>query len=400
MEFILYFLLRRYFVKLSAERDVICLRKGLLFQRNYRIPKSSIIRADIRRAPLLRLLRGKKVILYTFAGKITFYLHRNEPIPLFSVSKGYSTIKPRFSSVLAGAFSRTKALGGTIVFSVALIRTGSVLGSGYYDVLSELIKGTAQGLEDLLSTLRIAVPRITTILAVFVAAAWIFAFLRNLLCFSRFRIYPSRNILRTSHGVITLYETLLVLNDDVPIIQRDTIATLLTGTAPVYIAGALVLPPLRSDKRRKAMRIMHMTTQEHSCTVPPPKALFGHIAVPLGWGASAAALLILTHLTGSDPVLRTVLWTALLISAWFCILYAVYMRRSGYFSGDSYTLITARHGTELLTATIPRKALAYIRLDSNPFQRRTGMCDLHVYSRGTKRVRLRNVYAKDISAPL
>ncbi len=398
MEFVLYFLLRRFFVKLSLEGDTLFLRKGFLIRRHHRIPLSAVIRADIRRAPLLRLLRGKKLTLYTLWGKVSFYLRSGEEFDILPVCRSYPPIKPRFSSVLAGAFARTKALGGTVVFSVTLVRAGSIFGSGYYDALSELIKGTAQELDELLGALRIAVPRITTLAAVFIAAAWVFAFVRNILRFARLRIYPSREMLRITHGTITLYETMLVHNDHTPVIQRDTAVTLLTDAAPVFRAGAMVIPPMRGQKRRKAMRLLCPTLC--GCEAKPPRrALFGHLAVPLGWGAASAALLILTYLTGSDPVLRTLLWGALWVSVWFCFLYGAYMRRSGLRSDDKALCVTARHGTELMTVYVPRNAFAYLRIDSNPFQRRSGMCDIRIYSRSRVKLRLRNMYEKDISAP-
>ncbi len=400
MEFVLYFLLRRYFVRQSVAGDVLYLRKGLFVRRHYRIPASAVIRMDIRRTLILRLLRGKKITLYTPSGKVSFYLHRDEMLDLLPQRKRYPVIKPHFSSVLAAAFSRTKALGGTAIFSVTLIRAGSIFGSEYYDTLSAFIKDTANGLDELLETLHIAVPGITTILAVFVAAAWVFVFVRNILRFTCFRIFPSQGILRIAHGVITIYETMLVHNDYTAVLQRDTAVTLLTDAAPVFYTGVMVLPPVHMNKRRKFMRVLRTQVDCRYEVRPPRKALFGHLAVPLGWGSASAAMLLFSYLTGSDPVLRTLLWVVLWISAWFCFLFGVYMRRSGCRVTSDAVCISARHGTELLTAYVPEKALAYLRLDCNPIQRRTGMCDMRVYFRSRTKLRLRNINKDDISEPL
>lgn len=401
MELIFYYILRRFFVQLHMENGILLLRKGLVLRRHFRIPFKAVRRIDIRRTPLLRLLHGKKVTVHTFSGKVSFYLQRNENLSFIPHSKAYPTVRPRFSSVLAGAFSQTKALGGTILFSVTTARLGSLFGSGYYDAFTKLISDTAKGLDDLLSELRIAVPRITAVLAVFVAAAWLFAFIRNTIHLSRYTVIFSRKHVTIRHGLITLYES--IFPSDVPdaVIIRDTATTLASGAAPIYRSRKMVIPPLCGEKRRKALKLLYPAPcYDLVDATPPPKALFGHIAVPLGWGIASAALLILTYLTISDPVLRTLLWGILWVNIWFCILFGVYMRRSGITQNRHVVIAAARKGSELLTAHLPPEAIAFSRTDSNPFQRKTGMCDLRLYAQGRIKLRLRNIRSSDISEPL
>lgn len=399
MEFVLYFLLRRYFVKLVFDDDTVFLRKGLLFRRYSELPLGAVIRYDVRRSPLLRLLRGAKVTLYTFSGKVTFYLHRDEmqKLPQF---RCYPVIKPRVSSVLAGAFVRTGALGGTVVFSATLMRAGSIFGSGYYNALSELLSDTAQGLDEFLGALRIAVPQVTSAVAVFVAAAWVFAFVRNIVRYSRFVIVPAKGAVTVRHGLVTLYESTVPLDACNAVLQRETASTLLTGAAPIFCAGTMLIPPMCSDKRRKALRLLCPDVREGFCAVPPARAFLGHVAVPLAWGGTFAALLLLTYIVDSDPVFQTVLWVGVWVALWLCILFAVYMRRSGYHEKKSILVTAARHGTALIIAYIPRETLSDIRLDSSLFQRRSGMCDLRVRIKGRIRLRLRNIRTEDISVPL
>lgn len=309
-------------------------------------------------------------------------------------------MKPHFSSVLAGAFTQTKALGGTVLFSVTITRFGSLFGSVYYDTLSKLIKDTANGLDELLRTLRIAVPRLTAVLAVFVAAAWLFAFVRNLIHLSRYTVVFGRNALTVRHGVITLYETIFPSDTIDSVTVRDTAATLFTGAAPIYRSGHLLIPPLRGEKRRKALQLLCSAPCTVLKAVPPPRAIMGHIAVPLGWGSVGAALLVLTYLTVSDPVLRTLLWGWLWVSVWFCFLYGAYMRRSGMSECGAALVIAARRRTELITAYIPLRGCACFRAESNPFQRRSGICDVRIFAVGRIKLRLRNVCRSDISEPL
>ncbi len=399
MELIFYYILRRFFVQLHVENGILLLRKGLVLRRYFRIPFKAVRRIDIRRTPLLRLLHGKKVTVHTFSGKVSFYLQRNESFSFIPHSRTYPPVKPRFSSVLAGAFSQTKALGGTILFSITTARLGSLFGNVYYDAFTKLINDTAKGLDELLAELRIAVPRITAVLAVFIAAAWLFAFVRNTIRLSRYTVVFCRESVTIRHGLITLYES--IFPSDVPdaVIIRDTATTLASGAAPIYRSGKMVIPPLCGEKRRKALKLLYPAPCYDLDATPPPRAFFGHIAVPLGWGTASAALLILTYLTISDPVLRTLLWGILWVSIWFCILFGVYMRRSGITNSRHTARVAARRGSELLTAYIPHEAVAYSRTDSNPFQRKSGMCDLRLYAQGRIKLRLRNIRSSDISGP-
>ena len=399
MDLIFYYILRRFFVQVRTDNGILLLRKGLVLRRYFRIPLKAVRRIDIRRTPLLRLLHGKKIIVHTFAGKVSFYLQQDEDFDLIPKSKTYPTIKPHFSSVLAGAFSQTKALGGTILFSITTARLGNLFGSEYYDALSQLINNTADGLDEILSSLRIAVPRITTVIAVFVSAAWLFAFVRNTIRLCRYTVTFSRESILIRHGIITLYET--ILPSDVPdaIIVRDTATTLAIGTAPIYRSGRMVMPPLCGEKRRKALKLLYSAPSYKLNAAPPPRALFGHIAVPLGWGITSAALLILTHLTVSDPVLRTLLWGMLLLNIWLCILFGIYMHRSGITRQHAAITVAARQHSELLTVYFPPHTLIYSKVDSNPFQRRSDFCDLRLFAQGGIKLRLRNIQRSDISAP-
>ena len=58
MNFLLYFLLRRLFVRMGLTPDSISVSRGLIFRRRYEIPLSAVTRIEIRRTVLLRLLRG------------------------------------------------------------------------------------------------------------------------------------------------------------------------------------------------------------------------------------------------------------------------------------------------------------------------------------------------------
>lgn len=400
MEFILYFVFRRFFVSLQTDRGVIRLRKGLVFRRFYDIPISAITCVSVKRSPALRLLRGRRITLRTLSGKESFYLRDHEFFELFPAHKYKGLLRPRCGSVALAALCSTRMLGGTVVFATTISRIGSVFGSGYYDGIISAIEQTAGGLSELLHSLRITVPHVTTVLAVFAAAAWAFAFLRNLLRFSRFRLRLGRGSAVITHGIITLYEQQVVSDNLGGAVTRENASALLFGAAPLYCHGVMLVSPLKRSKLAAVMRAFLGISRLSADTIKPPrKALFGHIGVPFWWAAGNAAALLLYRTTGSDPTLRTLLWGGLGLSLWYCLLYWMYMRRSGLSRGNDGLVLAARKGTAMYTVFIPQKA-ERIRIDRNPFQLKSGLCDVKLFCRGRISLRLRNIYHAKLSGLL
>lgn len=382
------------------DKGGIRLEKGPLFRRVYDVPVSAVLAAEVRRTLLLRLLRGKKITLFTLSGKVSFYLKRDEPL-IFLPQKGSARFRPKFASVLFGAFTDTRAFSGMIVFSAALARVGSIFGSDYYDGIVDMINRTAAGLSDLLDTLQIAVPRITAVLAVFAAAAWVFAFLRNVMKYARFAVSADREAAVIRHGLITLYERVVVRNNLGAVTIRDTASTLLLRAAPVYFRNMMILPPLYGDIRRRAVHtLLGLKAPAEFAVKPPKRALFGHIAMPLGWGGFNLALLILTYIAGGALMLRSLLWGGLALCAWYCILYGAYMYRSGIYRNNGILFAAARKGARLATLLLPLERESLRRMERNPFQRISGMCDISFYVQGGIRLRVRNMYCRSVSGLL
>ncbi len=400
MEFILYFVFRRFFISLNTASDRIRLRKGMILRRYYDIPISAVTCVSVKRTPVLRLLRGRRITLHTLSGKVLFYLRDHERFELFSARHCKAELRPKAGSVLLAALCSTRMLGGTLVFATTISRIGTVFGSGYYDGIITAIEQTAGGLSDILESLRITVPRVTTVLAVFAAAAWVFAFVRNLLRFSRFRLRLGRGYAVISHGFVTLYEQQVVSDNLGAAVARENATAILFGAAPLYCHGVMLAPPLKREERASVLRVFLGVEMLSSRTAKPPKkALFGHIGVPLWWAAGNAAALLLYRTTGSDPTLRTLLWGGLGLSLWYCLLYWIYMRRSKVSRGRDGMLLSARKGTSMYTIYIPREAERF-RIDRNPFQLKSGLCDVKLFCRGRISLRLRNIYHAKLSGLL
>lgn len=399
MDFLLYFILRRIFQRLELAPDRITVTKGLIIRRRCDIPVSAVTKIEIRRTPVLRLLRGKRVEISTLCGGTFFYLRSGERLPFLPEKEGAS-VKAGTLQCIAGAFVDTRALSGVVTFGLFLNRIGNVFGSESFSRIMSALAGAAESITRLLSALHIGVPRVTALAAVFVGAAWLFVFLRKALGMLRFRLSAEGGYITIRRGVFTLYECRLVRHNLTACLRCDTLTTLLLKSAPLYCHDVMLFPPVR---RRTADRILSkmcrlQVNRLQNRVKPPFSALFGHCAVPLTWLGVFAVALLLTFI--AEPIaadlIRSVLWSGAAISLWFTVTYAIYMRLSGASRADGLTGLSFRRGARLYTAVIPdEKAPMYI-LGRNVFQKFSGMCDITLAVAGRKRCKLRNVPHSDI----
>ena len=396
----MYFLLRRIFLRVDLARDTVRVSKGLLLRRQFCIPFSAVTKVEVRRTPVLRLLRGKRVEISTLSGGVSFYMKAGEHIPFLPGYDGaYIQAKPLQSVV--GAFVDTRALSGVITFGLFLNRIGSVFGDESFGRIMSALAGAAEEVTKLLAALHIGVPRVTAYAAVFVGAAWLFVFLGKALGMLRFRLSCESGFITVQRGILTLYECRLVRNNLTGVLRCDTLTTLLLRAAPLYAHDVLLFPPV---SRRTADRILtkmcHIPPPESGHVKPPFSAMFGHCAAPLGWLGAFTAALLLTFI--AEPVaadlVQSVLWCGIVVSLWFIAAYAVYMRLSwiSWLSRSSScpvetAWIAFRRGARLYTAVIPAQKLAFTITGRNIFQRFSGMCDITLCGAGRKQYRLRNV---------
>lgn len=388
----MYFILRRIFLRIDLTCDSISVSKGLLLRRHFCIPFSAVTKVEIRRTPVLRLLRGKRVEISTLSGGVVFYMRAREHIPFLPGYDG-ACIRAKPLQSLTGAFVDTRALSGVITFGLFLNRIGNVFGGDSFDRVMNALSGAAEEVTKFLAMLHIGVPRVTAFAAVFVGAAWLFVFLGKALGMLRFRLSCESGFITIRRGVFTLYECRLVRNNLTGVLRCDTLATLLAKSAPLYAHDVMLFPPVTCRTADRILAKMCRVPPPESARVKPPfSALFGHCAAPLGWLGGFSAALLLTFI--AEPIaadlIQSVLWCGVAVSLWFAAAYAVYMRLSWVSLSDTAG-IAFRRGARLYTAVIPAEKLAFTIAGRNLFQRFSGMCDITLCSAGRKRYRLRNV---------
>lgn len=370
MNFLLYYVLRKFFVNLRFSDKEISLEKGLILKRLSVMPLNSVVRITSRRTLFLRIFGAKEISVFSLNGTLKFYLKKSDRLP-FLPKPCQAVAKPRFREIAFGAFIDTRALGGVFVFAAVLRKLSVIIGSEYVSELTAVFIKTAAELEKALGFFKVAVPRVAITLAVFALGSWVLAYIRKLLRLSEFRVSKADGLLFIESGVLTLYEHVLVSNSaassECAVIRCDTLTTVLARRAPLYFRGIMVCP---CSKR------MELPAKRLSS---PKRAFFGHIAAPLAWlGAFAAALVAIGLTDHSAMLLKTVLYSGVIVNLYTAVLYLLYMRRSGAAFGEKLLSVSARRGLRLYTVVFPRNALIGTNVSQSVFQRWSGSCNYKI----------------------
>ena len=405
MDFILYFLLRRFTVRLKISKSSIWLLKGLLFRREYYAPFEAITLIEQRQTIIMRLFGAKEITIYTLSGKgFTLWLKNSEQI----INIHGVTIHPKKRQMLLGALVDTRALSGVVVFLLTMRRIYSVLGSGYYDKAIAALYKAAGELKLVLERVNITIPQIAAVAAVIVAAAWLSKFLWKLLAMSRFRVIAMRDYIVIRRGFFTLYQCAVVRRNISAVVTADNLTTLLFGAAPLYVRHTMIFPPATLKVRKRITNILCDIPCEYNQRriKPPLRAVFGHCAQPLSWlavfGGAYGLLWLGQYLEYLPPVplLKSLMLAGAAVSAWYAAVYAVYMFRSSIICTESSAEITARRGARLYTAAVNSKMRTQSVLTRNIFQLFSGLCDAEIRVLGGGKFRLRNIPHKSGSAEL
>lgn len=379
MKIILFYILRKFFVKLEIKGNSISLEKRLFICKTVLINRRDIVRAQTRRTLVLRFLRAKEVTLFTQNGKIEFYLSENETHD-FLPKRGKICLKPRFPERLFGAFIDTRALAGIAVFAVTLRKIAKIFGGSYFDGIIRAIFTTAESLAKALEIAHIVLPGTAVFLAVFALVAWIFAFLRKILTLSRFELCPENGSIYVKSGLITIYENQLVLNT-AAVVSRTTLFSLITKRSPMYCRDVMVFPCANESVRGKILRsFFGVKPRATHSAKSPSRALFGHCVLPMWLFIGFSAMLLLLFITGNGAALitRTLLTAGIFISAYLFLLFFLYMRNAKSVFSEDFVMISTRKSAALYTAFFPTTLISGAALSQSVFQQLSGLCSVKI----------------------
>lgn len=381
MNFILYFVLRKFFVDLDFSDEKITLTKGIFFQRVHDIPIGSVVRITCKRSLFLRIFRAKEIELFTRNGKFKFFLHRDEQVPVFPKLPAHF-IKPRFREIAFGSFIDVRAFGAIALFAAVMRRIGTIFGGKYLDGILALLDTAAVSVEQAFSAMRVYIPRVAAALAVFALAAWVFAYLRRLDALARFRVGRRGGMIVVTSGLFTLYEHMLVPNSAATVIC-DSPVSLVSKHAPVYLRGVMIYPCADRSVCIRLARILggERIGRKNAIACPPKKALFGYCAAPLWWSAGFAAALTFVYIADfpySVMLLKTALYCGLFVNLYTAAVYLYYMKYSGITIDRGVCLIAARRSMRLYTAVFSENSVTAGTVSQSVFQRRAGLCNFKI----------------------
>ncbi len=380
MKIILFYILRKFFVNLEIKRASIVLETRFIIRKRSEILRRDIVRVQIRRTPVLRLLGAEEITVFTQGAKFMFFLSENESLDLNKLIKipARTALKPRFFERLFGAFIDTRALAGILLFVFTLRKIGKIFGGNYLDSVIRAIFTTAESLSRALEIAHIVLPRTAVFLAVFALAAWLFSFIEKAVSLSRFELRADNSAIFVKSGLITLYENLLVRNT-AAVVARTTLFSMITKRSPLYYRGVLVFPCADKSACRRILRAFFKIEMPRAPAVRSPRrAVFGHCAIPL-WlflGFSAALFALLLSGNGSALIIRTTLTAGIIISAYLFLLFFLYMERSVFSFSEDVCVISSRKSTALYTAFFPSSLVVGEVRMCGIFQRMSGLCSL------------------------
>lgn len=377
MKIILFYILRKFFVNLEISCASIVLETRFIIRKKSEILRRDVVRVQIRRTPVLRLLGAKEITVFTQGAKFMFFLSEKESFDLIKIPVK-AALKPRFFERLFGAFIDTRALAGILLFVFTLRKIGKIFGGNYLDSVLRAIFTTAESLSKALEIAHIVLPRTAVFLAVFAIAAWLFSFIEKAVSLSRFELRADNSAVFVKSGLITLYENLLVRNT-AAVVARTTLFSMITKRSPLYYRGVLVFPCADKSACRRILHTFFKIEMPRAPAVRSPRrAVFGHCAIPLWlfFGFSAALFALLLSGNGSALIIRTALTAGIIISAYLFLLFFLYMKRAAFSFSEETFVISSRKSTALYTAFFPSSlVVGEVRMYSI-FQKMSGLCNL------------------------
>lgn len=392
MKFLLFYILRRFFVRLEYADEKITLTKRIVIEKTAVIPLSAIIKTVTEISPIMRVFRAKKVTVCTLNGKAEFFLRADEQPP-FLPKMPEHCIRPRFFEIVFGAFIDTRALAGIVFFAAMLQKIGGIVGGSYFDGIISALMTTAEKLSETLLLIHIAVPRIMAFAAAFATFSWIFAFLSKLIRLSGYRLSKSGKFVFVKSGAITLYETALVQNTNA-LLLRKTAVCMFIKRFPVYYGADMIFPAASEITFAKISdRFFGIPNEDAALFKTPPSKIFGHITVPF-WAfiISSALLFMFYYLNLNEAqILKTVLYCAVFSSGYITVFGIALVKNAKSSFGDVCIKLSFRRGTALYSVFFPREISRGFALSQNIFQRASSLCDCKAFTVGRKSFRARQL---------
>ena len=406
-----------FVVELTA--DGLLVRRGV-FQREVSFLPSAQYSCVLTETPLWLRVFGAQYLRVDTAGgnlaqadllvmlrrrdceQIVRLLHTPPAVTAPGHTRIYSP-KNRYVFVLAMVTSNSFA--GVVLISTLITQMGNILGEQF----SEMIYGT---FENVARTLASGVPPAAFAMACILLFGYLCAFAASLLRHANFHVLRRGNLLEVRAGLLTR-RCYRIAADKIGYLDiRRSLLTCLLGVYSIFLSTvgygkfrddvSALIPCVRKKQLERSLRLLlpeYRLSQREVC----PHRL--RSASRYTWRA-AALLVLVWVLRGMLSLLfpnwvgliRWVSFMAFLPLIWLLIVKVIDLFTAGLSYQDGCYTLRYSKGFSLHAVVIRRGRIAKIRIGQSIFQKRTGRCDLYLYSysEGRQRHHLRDLKREEV----
>lgn len=380
-------------VSYSTSKNALQCRKGVIISQNNSIFTKNFDCLHMTQGIIFRTLKVCKVQTTASKNKTTLYLSSKDSLILRENFGSSESDKPKafrsaFFSVLLFSAGFSGALTGLLSTIPLLRNIAGIIGERQAQSLLanadlwEYVGYTA--LPPFLRTL-------STLFLLFWAVGAISEFLQHF----NLKTALCKDIIVTTHGLITKHQTVLRKNAVSALVLRQSIFLALAGvfTAEAYIPAnnRQSKTPLLLASRKKSCKALISSpdfpqgTENSEHIKPPANALWGYVWKPMLFLALCSAFCIGTDLF--FPY-KAEIHLALFLLIWGSIrfLFCAVCHRRAYLSIEPTGLIISTSKALSFTEIhIPSDKIRAVKVTQNIFQKRKGVCNLYIYIRSDRR---------------
>lgn len=388
---------------------------GIFLQRSIQIPARSASTVSVVRTPLYRMMRAAVLHIDTLSGSKRRFAVR---IPI-SARQAQEMLRLRGGSAREADTRRPYRPRNLYVAGIAALLSNSVAGLVYtVTAISQIgtLLGTTlsgnlhSGLVFLRSLYAFGLPPLTAILIYLILIGWAVGFLTNFIRHTGLTAIRSGTHLKISGGLLTKRDYSVEMDSVLFTDIRQTALGKLIGIMPVLIASPgfgkqrddlKALMPLATRRRLQSelQSLLPGFIPVRRSVKPPARSWLRFMLLPLLLCAGVVPVVLTAQrLLPIPDLFSPVLPVMLLIPAVWLGAIRLWDRSTGGI-GQNERFYTLRYskGYILHTVTLPKRKLARVEIHQNPFQKRSGTCDVRVYPHAQSKSshRLRGLDAKE-----
>jgi uncharacterized membrane protein YdbT with pleckstrin-like domain len=407
--------LRWWRVTFWWEDDRFHLCSGVFLNTHTIIPKERIVTVSWTEVFYMRPFRAVRLRMDTLGGSekdadFTMLLSPGVAKSLFAAFKAKTpaeiAYEPRTLSVAALSLLSSNSFAGVVFIATFISQSGKLLG----DEFSRTIIGT---FEEVARTWALGIPPAAAAIAYLLIGGWAISFALTFLRYKNENVRKKEESLEIEGGILSRRRYSVRLGDILYLDIRQSLSTRLLGLYTLYIAAvgyakqkediACLIPPEKKSRFLKSRETLFPGDIPFDRQLAPGKrGLFRFLADPLKLvlGIPAVTALVLWRLESWGPFVIFTGAMAMLPSLFFLTIRVTdYLTGGLARQGGRYTLRYSR-GLYLHTVVVEWDKIVELKLSQSFFQRRSGSCDVLVYTRSESRAchRLRSLDMESAAA--